>query len=217
MHLHAADRSLFRSPLVRVWIDKCNEVSSGLTSRKFDDLLELSNNRYRSEYYATWLNQFSAQTPDNHADKEPLLAAVAYHQDSVFRFESTQRRDKIVQRVLTSGDFGYTLRSEVVERQDYTEDDSQDDAEFKELCDRICNDALDLSFLTRALQDYCGNVNDHCDRILVLPNSLELFMSFQPGPYPDIESKWANFVFSFRRSLKEDLVAESNVRRPQGP
>lgn len=215
--IHAADRSLFCSPLVRVWINECNEVSSDLTSHKFDDLLELSNKRHRSEYYATWLNRLSEQTPDNHPDKEPLLAAVAYHQGSVFRFESIQRRNKIVQRVLTSGDFGDTLLGEVAECQDYTEVDSQDDAEFKGLCERIRNDALRLNFLTRDLQDYCGIVNDHYDRILVLPNSLELFMSFQPGPYPDIESKWTNFVFSFRRSLREDLATEFNVRRPQGP
>lgn len=202
-----------------MWINERVRLRSDLPNRKVDDLLELSNRLYRSEYYAKWLNQLYAQTPSGHPDKELLLAAIQFHRDSVCRTESVKRRNDIIQRVLANkpSGSGVSLLSKVSESQDFAEDDSPDDADFTELCDRFRTDESRLDFLIRDLKDYCGHVGDYCDRILVFPSSLELFMSLQPGPYPDIESKWVNFAVSFRTAFKEDLSAELNVRRPQGP
>lgn len=187
-----------------------------MSQRNFDDLLELVNKRYRSEYYAKWLSQFHSQTPSDHPDSRPLLAAISFYRDSVFHAEFAKRRNDIVKQVLADGlsDKDASVLREVPNSQDYSEDDSHDDVDFRELCERFRNDGLRLELLTQYLKDYCGYVNEYCDRILVFPNSLELFMSLQPAPYPESDSRWTRFAVSFRRALKEDFNAESKVSQP---
>lgn len=123
-----------------------------------------------------------------------------------------------MQRVLASGNRDGPLLDTVFESPDYNEDISQDDdADFAELCERFHSDRSRLELLTQDIKHYCGHLNDYCDRILLFPSNLETFMSLQRGSYPDIESKWTHFGDSFHRSLKVDLVLESQVCRPQGP
>lgn len=121
-----------------------------------------------------------------------------------------------MQIVLASGNRDGPLLDTVFESPDDTEDNSQDDADFAELCERFHSDRSRLELLTQDIKHYCGHLNDYCDRILLFPSNLETFMSLQRGSYPDIESKWTHFGDSFHRSLKVDLVLESQVRRPQG-
>lgn len=209
---------LVRSPSVQSWIDENIELYTDLPIFKFDDLLEHSNKRYRSEYYENWLNRLYTQTPSNHPDRVPLLAAARYHRSSVLHAELIKGRDEIVQRVLASGNRDGPLLDTVFESPDYNADISQDDdADFAELCERFHSDRSRLELLTQDIKHYCGHLNDYCDRILLFPSNLETFMSLQRGSYPDIESKWTHFGDSFHRSLKVDLVLESQVRQPQGP
>lgn len=198
---------------MQLWIRECADVSSDLTNRKFDHLLELSNRRYRSEYYASWLNRLATQTPDDHPDKESLLAAVAYHRDSVFRAESIKKRNDIVQRALANEDSGGSLLSKVFKSQDSTDNNSLDDAEFTELCEIFHDGDLRLKRTVRDLELYCRQVNTYCAEFADFFKSFELFMRVQAGPYSDLVSKWVRFAVSFHQAFKEDLNPGTYVSR----
>lgn len=163
----------------------------------------------------SWLNQLYAQTPSDHPDKRLLLRAVELHRVAVTRAESVKRRNEIVQEVL--GDRPASFLTTIFEDQDYNEDNFPDDANFADICERFHSDFSSLQILTRELKDYCGHVNDYCNRILVLPGTIELFISLQPDPHPVLESKWNHFGDSFRRLLKEYLFADSKVCRLRDP
>lgn len=161
------------------------------------------------------MNRLFAQTPDNHPDKEPLFAALAYHRDSVSRAESVKKRNEIVERVLANGDIstGSSLLSRVLKSQDSIDHNSLDDADFTGLCEIFHDDHLRLQLTAQDLEYYCEGVNTYCYNLTNFFSSLELFMRFEDGLYSEIVSKWVRFAVSFHQSLKEDLKPESYVRR----
>ena len=217
MHLRMADWYLFRSAEVQAWIKECNEVDSGSTTQNFDNLLELSSKRYHSNYYAEWLDRLSSQTPSDHPDKEPLLSAVAYHRDSLFRADLIKTRNEVVQRVLASRDIGDPLLSKVFKSQDNFKYDSGDDSDFAALYKKFHHDHLRLQEITQNLEHYCGEVKKYCVNFGALLTSFELFMSLHPGPPEETVSKWTLFAGSFYHSLKEDRIPDSYVRRHESP
>jgi hypothetical protein len=87
---------------------------------------------YQSKHYAKWLNRLSKKTPDSHPDKQPLLAAVSYLQDSVMRANSISHtddskiREKPAQEIFIQGDRFESLSNQSSKYHGSIEDDPDD-------------------------------------------------------------------------------------------
>lgn len=136
--------SLGFSSLHQNWVHKRdrlrqNRIGCESSHDQFNDVLQYVNGRwYRSEHYATWLNRLSEKTPKDHPDKQPLLAAAAYLQDSIiraksiFRTDDARRGNDSVQGVVDQGDQGESLFNQLSKEQGWI-DNGRNDTGLTEL------------------------------------------------------------------------------------
>lgn len=178
--------------------------------------------QYQSKHYADWLDILSRQTPSDHPDKQPLLLAAEFHQDSMLRSKSiedagsTTTRDKIRQRVLAQGFGGGSLFSQAFDGSSQMVDIGPEDTDFTELCDEFRDDHSRLEAVSQDLERYCEHAKQFRGSLNSYVSEIEPFMNIFPSAaYPSMPKKWIRLSTAYRGSPGDSLyrVLESYVRR----
>lgn len=223
---HHADCSYFHSPSNHNWIKGCyqlgkDQIGPEFSPHRFDETLGLLNIQYQSEHYATWLDTLSRQTPSDHPDKQHLLLAAEFHQDSMLRSKSIEdaehitTRSEIRQIALAQRFGGGSLLSQAFGDPGHRVDIGPEDTDFTELRDEFRDDHLRLEAVSQDLERYCEHTKQFRGGLKSCISEIFPFMTiFSSTAYPSMQSKWLRFFTEYHQSPDDDLhaILESYVR-----
>lgn len=177
--------------------------------------------QYQSKHYATWLDTLSRQTPSDHPDKQPLLLAAEFHQDSMLRSKSiedaeyTTTRSETGQIAFPQGFVVGSLFSQAFDDPGHRVDIGPEDTDFTELRDEFRDDHLRLEAVSQHLERYCEHTKQFRGGLKRCISQIGPFMNIFPSTaYPSMQSKWLQFSTEYHQSPSDDLhaILESYVR-----
>lgn len=219
---HAAKRleAIQQDSTVKVWLNECNEVAKDLTQAwNLDSLLIKPMQRLTK--YPNLISQMLQYTPADHPDKESLITARTKLEEAIFEINKTKKNFELVGQIVgrkrkesdVRAGIGRILGKRVDKLQSANR--PPEDPEYAKLHERFGDDYLRLQVVLRDVEFYTRQVAAYVHEFLQYLSSMELVMRLQPGPFPELESKWVRFNVSMRDIEKVALENHLNQVRKQ--
>lgn len=205
-----------QDPTVQVWLNECNEVAKDLTAAwNLDSLLIKPMQRITK--YPNLISQLLQYTPEDHPDRERLVAARVSVEEAILEINKTKKNFELVGQIVgrkrKESDVKTGFARAFGKRVDKLQASSNrpaDDPEYLKLKEKFTDDYLRLEVVLRDVVIYTREVSDYVQAFLDYLSAMELVMRLQPSPYPELESKWVQFNVSMRDIKKVTL--EQHVR-----
>ena len=203
---HAAKRliQIQEDPTVKVWLNECNEVAKDLTAAwNLDSLLIKPMQRITK--YPNLISQLLQYTPADHPDRDALVNARVTLENAILEINKTKKNFELVGQIVgrkrKESDVKAGFAKAFGRRVDKLQASSnrpEEDPEYSKLHEKFGDDYLRLQVVLRDVEFYTRQVSAYVHEFLQYLSSIELVMRLQPGPYPEIESKWVQFNVSMR-------------------
>ncbi|RDA84433.1 hypothetical protein CP532_2136 [Ophiocordyceps camponoti-leonardi (nom. inval.)] len=203
---HAAKRliQIQQDATVKVWLNECNEVAKDLTAAWDLDSL-LIKPMQRITKYPNLIVTLLQHTPSDHPDREALLAAKDSLETAIIEINRTKKNFELVGQIVgrkrkesdVKAGFARAFGKRVDKLQAST-NRPREDQEYVKLNEKFGDDYLRLQVVLRDVEYYTRQVAAYVHEFLQYLSSIELVMRFQPGNYPELESKWVQFNISVR-------------------
>ncbi|KAI1385024.1 uncharacterized protein F4822DRAFT_417062 [Hypoxylon trugodes] len=218
---HAAKRliQIQEDPIVKLWLNECNEVARDLTKAwNLDSLLIKPMQRITK--YPNLLIQLLHETPADHPDRLFLESAKVDLENAIEEINKTKKNFELVGQIVgrkrKESDVRAGFARAFGKRVDKLQATNKpaEDPEYLKLHERFGDDYLRLQVVLRDVEFYTRQVTEYVHVFLQYLSSMELVMRLQPSPHPEIESKWVRFNVSMRDIEKVALEQHlSQVRK----
>ncbi|KAJ2971112.1 hypothetical protein NQ176_g7852 [Zarea fungicola] len=202
---------------VQVWLSECNEVAKDLTAAWDLDSL-LIKPMQRITKYPNLIVTLLQQTPQDHPDRESLLAAKDTLETAILEINKAKKNFELVGQIVgrkhKESDVKAGFARAFGKRVDKLQSSSSkvpDDPIYTKLNEKFGDDFVQLQVVLRDVEFYTRQVSQYVHEFLQYLSSIELVMRLQPGSFPEIESKWVQFNISMRDLEKialEDHIAQ---------
>ncbi|KAI3400441.1 hypothetical protein diail_3062 [Diaporthe ilicicola] len=200
-----------QDPTVKVWLNECNEVAKDLTAAwNLDSLLIKPMQRITK--YPNLISQLLQYTPEDHPDREGLLAARTTVENAILDINKTKKNFELVGQIVgrkrkesdVKAGFARAFGKRVDKLQTSSNRPPEDPAYLK-YNEKFSDDYLRLQVVLRDVEFYTRQVTTYVQAFLDYLSAIELVTRLQPGPYPELESKWVQFNVSMRDIKKVAL------------
>lgn len=193
-----------QDPTVQVWLNECNEVARDLTAAwNLDSLLIKPMQRITK--YPNLIAQLLQYTPDDHPDREGLMAARVAVEEAILEINKTKKNFELVGQIVgrkrKESDVKAGFARAFGKRVDKLQASSNrppEDPEYFKLNEKFSDDYLRLQVVLRDVEFYTRQVAAYVQTFLDYLSAMELVMRLQPGPHPELEAKWVQFNVSMR-------------------
>ncbi|ROW11570.1 hypothetical protein VMCG_00928 [Cytospora schulzeri] len=198
-------------PTVKVWLNECNEVAKDLTAAwNLDSLLIKPMQRITK--YPNLISQLLEYTPEDHPDREGLIGARATVETAILEINKTKKNFELVGQIVgrkrkesdVKAGFARAFGKRVDKLQ-ASGNRPPEDPEYLKLNEKLNDDYLRLQVVLRDVEFYTRQVSTYVQAFLDYLSAIELVTRLQPGPYPELESKWVQFNVSMRDIKKVAL------------
>ncbi|KUI66562.1 Dynamin-binding protein [Cytospora mali] len=200
-----------QDPTVQVWLNECNEVAKDLTAAwNLDSLLIKPMQRITK--YPNLISQLLEYTPEDHPDREGLINARATVETAILEINKTKKNFELVGQIVgrkrkesdVKAGFARAFGKRVDKLQ-ASGNRPPEDPEYLKLKEKFNDDYLRLQVVLRDVEFYTRQVSTYVQAFLDYLSAIELVTRLQPGPYPELESKWVQFNVSMRDIKKVAL------------
>lgn len=193
-----------QDPTVQVWLNECNEVARDLTAAwNLDSLLIKPMQRITK--YPNLIAQLLQYTPEDHPDREGLMAARITVENAILEINKTKKNFELVGQIVgrkrKESDVKAGFARAFGKRVDKLQTSSNrppEDPEYVKLNEKFSDDYLRLQVVLRDVEFYTREVAGYVQTFLDFLSAMELVMRLQPGPHPELEAKWVQFNVSMR-------------------
>lgn len=193
-----------QDPTVQVWLNECNEVARDLTAAwNLDSLLIKPMQRITK--YPNLISQLLQYTPEDHPDREGLMAARISVENAILEINKTKKNFELVGQIVgrkrKESDVKAGFARAFGKRVDKLQASSNrppEDPEYVKLNEKFSDDYLRLQVVLRDVEFYTRQVAAYVQTFLDFLSAMELVMRLQPGPHPELEAKWVQFNVSMR-------------------
>ncbi|XP_044724791.1 rhoGEF domain-containing protein [Hirsutella rhossiliensis] len=193
-----------QDPTVQVWLNECNEVAKDLTAAWDLDSL-LIKPMQRITKYPNLIITLLQHTPQDHPDREALLAAKDSLETAIVEINRTKKNFELVGQIVgrkrkesdVKAGFARAFGKRVDKLQ-ASNNRPPEDQDYAKLHEKFGDDYLRLQVVLRDVEFYTRQVSAYVHEFLQYLSSVELVMRLQPGNYPELESKWVQFNISVR-------------------
>lgn len=200
-----------QDPTVKVWLNECNEVAKDLTAAwNLDSLLIKPMQRITK--YPNLISQLLQYTPEDHPDREGLLNARATVENAILEINKTKKNFELVGQIVgrkrKESDVKAGFARAFGKRVDKLQTSSNrppEDPDYLKFNEKFSDDYLRLQVVLRDVEFYTRQVSTYVQAFLDYLSAIELVTRLQPGPYPELESKWVQFNVSMRDIKKVAL------------
>lgn len=207
-----------QDPTVQVWLNECNEVAKDLTAAwNLDSLLIKPMQRITK--YPNLISQLLQYTPEDHPDREGLVAARVSVENAILEINKTKKNFELVGQIVgrkrKESDVKTGFARAFGKRVDKLQASSNrpaEDPEYLKLNEKFSDDYLRLQVVLRDVEFYTREVTAYVQAFLAYLSAMELVMRLQPSPYPELESKWVQFNVSMRDIQKVTLEQHVSTR-----
>lgn len=207
-----------QDPTVKVWLNECNEVARDLTAAwNLDSLLIKPMQRITK--YPNLISQLLHYTPEDHPDREGLLAARTTVENAILDINKTKKNFELVGQIVgrkrKESDVKAGFARAFGKRVDKLQTSSNrppEDPEYLKYNEKFSDDYLRLQVVLRDVEFYTRQVSTYVQAFLDYLSAIELVTRLQPGPYPELESKWVQFNVSMRDIKK--VALDQHVSKP---
>lgn len=198
-------------PTVKVWLNECNEVAKDLTAAwNLDSLLIKPMQRITK--YPNLISQLLEYTPEDHPDREGLIGARATVENAILEINKTKKNFELVGQIVgrkrkesdVKANFARAFGKRVDKLQ-ASGNRPPEDPEYLKLNEKFSDDYLRLQVVLRDVEFYTRQVSTYVQAFLDYSSAIELVTRLQPGPHPELESKWIQFNVSMRDIKKVAL------------
>lgn len=208
-------------PTVKVWLNECNEVAKDLTAAwNLDSLLIKPMQRITK--YPNLISQLLEYTPEDHPDREGLVNARATVETAILEINKTKKNFELVGQIVgrkrkesdVKAGFARAFGKRVDKLQ-ASGNRPPEDPEYLKHKEKFNDDYVRLQVVLRDVEFYTRQVSTYVQAFLDYLSAIELVTRLQPGPYPELESKWVQFNVSMRDIKKVALdqhVSTSLIR-----
>ena len=201
---------------VKVWLNECNEVAKELTAAWDLDSL-LIKPMQRITKYPNLILTILQHTPQDHPDRETLVAAKDTLETAIIEINKTKKNFELVGQIVgrkrkeseVKAGFARAFGKRVDKLQ-ASGTRSAEDVDYLKMQEKFGDDYLRLQVVLRDVEFYTRQVTDYVNEFLKYLSSMELVMRLQPSPYPELESKWVQFNVGLRDVQK--VALEQHVR-----
>lgn len=193
-----------QDPTVQVWLNECNEVARDLTAAwNLDSLLIKPMQRITK--YPNLIAQLLQYTPEDHPDREGLMAARVSVENAILEINKTKKNFELVGQIVgrkrkesdVKAGFARAFGKRVDKLQTSSKSEPED-PEYMRLNEKFSDDYLRLQVVLRDVEFYTRQVAAYVQTFLDYLSAMELVMRLQPGPHPELEAKWVQFNVSMR-------------------
>lgn len=193
-----------QDPTVQVWLNECNEVARDLTAAwNLDSLLIKPMQRITK--YPNLISQLLQYTPEDHPDREGLVAARISVESAILEINKTKKNFELVGQIVgrkrkesdVKAGFARAFGKRVDKLQT-SNNRPPEDPEYAKLNEKFSDDYLRLQVVLRDVEYYTRQVAAYVQTFLDYLSAMELVMRLQPGPHPELEAKWVQFNVSMR-------------------
>lgn len=208
-----------QDPTVQVWLNECNEVARDLTAAwNLDSLLIKPMQRITK--YPNLIAQLLQYTPEDHPDREGLMAARVAVEEAILEINKTKKNFELVGQIVgrkrKESDVKAGFARAFGKRVDKLQASSNrppEDPEYFKLNEKFSDDYLRLQVVLRDVEFYTRQVAAYVQTFLDYLSAMELVMRLQPGPHPELEAKWVQFNVSMRdiKTVALDQHVRSNA------
>ncbi|CAN8099263.1 unnamed protein product [Discula destructiva] len=189
---------------VQVWLNECNEVARDLTAAwNLDSLLIKPMQRITK--YPNLIMQLLQYTPEDHPDREGLVAARVAVENAILEINKTKKNFELVGQIVgrkrkdTDVKAGFARAfGKRVDKLQASSNRPPEDPEYLKLNEKFSDDYLRLQVVLRDVEFYTRQVSAYVQTFLDHLSAMELVMRLQPGPHPELEAKWVQFNVSMR-------------------
>lgn len=193
-----------QDPTVQVWLNECNEVARDLTAAwNLDSLLIKPMQRITK--YPNLIIQLLQYTPEDHPDREALMAARIMVENAILEINKTKKNFELVGQIVgrkrKESDVKAGFARAFGKRVDKLQASSNrppEDPEYVKLNEKFSDDYLRLQVVLRDVEFYTRQVSAYVQTFLDYLSAMELVMRLQPSPHPELEAKWVQFNVSMR-------------------
>ncbi|KKY34550.1 putative rho guanyl nucleotide exchange [Diaporthe ampelina] len=200
-----------QDPTVKVWLNECNEVAKDLTAAwNLDSLLIKPMQRITK--YPNLISQLLQYTPEDHPDREGLLTARTTVENAILDINKTKKNFELVGQIVgrkrKESDVKAGFARAFGKRVDKLQTSSNrppEDPDYLKYNEKFSDDYLRLQVVLRDVEFYTRQVSTYVQAFLDYLSAIELVTRLQPGPYPELESKWVQFNVSMRDIKKVAL------------
>ncbi|ROV97282.1 hypothetical protein VSDG_04703 [Cytospora chrysosperma] len=198
-------------PTVKVWLNECNEVAKDLTAAwNLDSLLIKPMQRITK--YPNLISQLLEYTPEDHPDREGLVNARATVETAILEINKTKKNFELVGQIVgrkrkesdVKAGFARAFGKRVDKLQ-ASGNRPPEDPEYLKHKEKFNDDYVRLQVVLRDVEFYTRQVSTYVQAFLDYLSAIELVTRLQPGPYPELESKWVQFNVSMRDIKKVAL------------
>ncbi|UKZ53734.1 hypothetical protein TrVGV298_007532 [Trichoderma virens] len=192
-----------QDPTVQIWLNECNEVAKDLTAAWDLDSL-LIKPMQRITKYPNLIMTLLQHTPQDHPDREPLVAAKEALEEAIIEINKTKKNFELVGQIVgrkrKESDVKAGLARAFGKKVDKLQGGTRppEDPEYVKLEERFSDDYLRLQVVLRDVEFYTRQVSSYVHEFLQYLSAIELVMRLQPGSFPELESKWVQFNISIR-------------------
>ncbi|PNY25823.1 Rho guanine nucleotide exchange factor gef1 [Tolypocladium capitatum] len=202
---------------VKVWLTECNEVAKDLTAAWDLDSL-LIKPMQRITKYPNLIITLLQHTPQDHPDRESLMAAKESLETAIIEINKTKKNFELVGQIVgrkrkesdVKAGFARAFGKRVDKLQT-SNNRPPEDPDYAKLNEKFGDDYLRLQVVLRDVEFYTRQVSAYVHEFLQYLSSIELVMRLQPGSYPELESKWVQFNISVRDLEKVALEEHSQL------
>ncbi|KAH6608729.1 hypothetical protein Trco_002075 [Trichoderma cornu-damae] len=208
-----------QDPTVQIWLNECNEVAKDLTAAWDLDSL-LIKPMQRITKYPNLIMTLLQHTPQDHPDREALVAAKEALEEAIIEINKTKKNFELVGQIVgrkrKESDVKAGLARAFGKKVDKLQGGTREpeDPEYVKLEERFSDDYLRLQVVLRDVEFYTRQVSSYVHEFLQYLSAIELVMRLQPGSFPELESKWVQFNISIRDIEKVALEQHlAQIRR----
>ena len=209
-----------QDPTVKVWLNECNEVAKELTAAWDLDSL-LIKPMQRITKYPNLIITLLQHTPAGHPDRDLLLEAKDILETAIIEINQTKKNFELVGQIVGRQRKGSDVKTgfarafgKRVDKFQPTGNRPPEDTVYAKLNEKFGDDYLRLQVVLRDVEFYTRQVTSYVREFLNYLSSIELVMRLQPGPYPELESKWVQFNISVRDLEKVALEEHVSTKAP---
>lgn len=202
-------QALLKNKVVAIWLIECGRWASDLTAAWNLDAL-LVKPVQRITKYPLLLTELLSATPSDHPDHGAIANALREVTSISHRINEMKKRADVVTQVIGRKRKESDVRmglSKVLGRQagklkqhvGLTE--TVDDKAYEDLTTRFSENFFQIQIHMRDVEDYIGATHKFVERFGEYAASIEGFVQTAPTNYPELESKWCQFVLAVKDLL----------------
>ncbi|KAF2084176.1 Dbl homology domain-containing protein, partial [Saccharata proteae CBS 121410] len=206
---------LQQRPHVRQWLTECNNYAGDITSAWSLDALIVKPTQ-RLLKYSMLIEGLIKTTPEDHPDRETLVAANAEMLALCARVNESKGQQELVEKVAGRGRkasdskslaapfskaFGRKLKQQIG-----LSETSVEDPDYDAISQKFGGHFFQLQIVMRDVEKYVDDVQAWMDQNILLATELDGWLDISQGSAPELESKWRKYAVTIRQVMQVCLT-----------